>query len=297
MNVLFDKEVTVITPCFCSGADQNIAEIRASAIRGEWRWWFRVLGGTATDEADLFGSTSGDGKASKVIVRVSMQERGEALSINLGSPMSPLAYLLYFANVSSSPKGARLSGKGMVPPGSTFKLQVLERMDISENFRTMVIESLRAMLRFGAVGYRARRACGALSSEIISFTDFKQHCSDIAKDGVEVVWLTKNDEPLYYKNDKAEIILGEMGQILKDLRKDGYSAGKSGDTLTPFGNAGNKRYNLDRQASGVRLRPVKLKEGILPVLVYVETGLDPQCRDSSFYLRGKYVGSGVLAGA
>jgi hypothetical protein len=31
--------------------------------------------------------------------------------------------------------------------------------------------------------------------------------------------------------------------------------------------------------------------------IYAEDGLDPQCRDSSFYLRGKYVGSGVLAGA
>ena len=47
--------VELITPCFCAGADQTTAEIRAPSIRGELRWWFRVLGGTPEQERAVFG--------------------------------------------------------------------------------------------------------------------------------------------------------------------------------------------------------------------------------------------------
>ncbi|WP_166792913.1 hypothetical protein [Methylacidiphilum caldifontis] len=46
--------ITFLTPCFCGGAEQNVAETRASAVRAELRWWFRVLGGTKEQEKQVF---------------------------------------------------------------------------------------------------------------------------------------------------------------------------------------------------------------------------------------------------
>lgn len=292
MKTLFDDTVTIITPCFCAGEDQNHAEIRAPSIRGEWRWWFRTLGGTREEEADIFGASSGNGKASKVIVRVKMMSEGDRQRIKLGGINDPLTYLLYFVDRSSH--GKRLEPEGMLAPDAEFRLQVLAKHGLSLGLQKKAETALWAMLRFGAVGYRARRACGALSAEEISFSDFVASANDISAHNVDVVWLAKNEKPVFYQ--KWRDTLKELGTILKELRKDGYSAGKRGDSLTPFGNAGNRSQHLDRQASGVRLRPVLLKEGILPAIVYTDAGLDPQCRDPGFYLRGRHVGSGVLEG-
>ena len=70
----------VITPCFAGGAEpEKQAEIRAPSIRGQLRWWFRVLGGFSSlkpipvrdQEERIFGSTAGGaGVASPLIVRV-----------------------------------------------------------------------------------------------------------------------------------------------------------------------------------------------------------------------------------
>ncbi len=47
--------IELLTPCFCAGADQTKAEIRAPSIRGQLRWWFRALGGTPQGEKEVFG--------------------------------------------------------------------------------------------------------------------------------------------------------------------------------------------------------------------------------------------------
>ncbi|MCL2104631.1 MAG: type III-B CRISPR module RAMP protein Cmr1 [Kiritimatiellaeota bacterium] len=44
--ILYTNRLSFITPTFLAGANQNTPEIRASSIRGQLRWWFRVLGGT-----------------------------------------------------------------------------------------------------------------------------------------------------------------------------------------------------------------------------------------------------------
>ena len=80
----------LITPCFCGGAEpEKQAEIRATSIRGQLRWWFRTLGGFKSldpmpvrdQEALIFGSTAGDeGRAGKVILRVCSATCGSSLN-------------------------------------------------------------------------------------------------------------------------------------------------------------------------------------------------------------------------
>ena len=65
-----NESFEIITPCFCAGADPNMAELRAPSIRGELRWWFRVLGGSPEAEKSLFGGVHNGTYASKIGIRV-----------------------------------------------------------------------------------------------------------------------------------------------------------------------------------------------------------------------------------
>ena len=55
-------QVELVTPCFLSGADQTSAELRAAAIRGQLRWWFRAVAG------GVFGGDLAKTKASETMV-------------------------------------------------------------------------------------------------------------------------------------------------------------------------------------------------------------------------------------
>ena len=86
----------IITPCFCGGAESDqAAEIRAASIRGQLRWWFRVLGGFESlvasmpdvrDQENLiFGSAAGEeGSGGKLTVRVRAGKLEAARKDNAG---------------------------------------------------------------------------------------------------------------------------------------------------------------------------------------------------------------------
>ena len=71
MTEILSSTFEFTTPTFLCGADQSLAEIRPASIRGQLRWWFRVLGGTGAQEAAVFGGVHGGTVASPVVVRVS----------------------------------------------------------------------------------------------------------------------------------------------------------------------------------------------------------------------------------
>src|SRR5664280_1027452 len=97
--------LTFLTPCFCAGADQTVAELRSSAIRGQLRWWFRALGGTPEQEGDVFGATARDeGCASLLQVRTRLIQRGPDWKPFRMSPGQPGAYIWFFASVASDKK-------------------------------------------------------------------------------------------------------------------------------------------------------------------------------------------------
>src|SRR5690606_30327286 len=89
-----------IMPCFCAGADQAKAEIRAPSIRGQLRWWFRALAGTRDEENQVFGGVHGGTTASAVIIRARILKRGEPWSPPKVDQNSPDSYVWYFASVS-----------------------------------------------------------------------------------------------------------------------------------------------------------------------------------------------------
>lgn len=271
-----DYNLEIITPCFCAGADQGQSEIRAPSLRGCLRWWFRVLGGTSEQEQVVFGGISGDeGKGSSIIVRVIELIKGDPIKFPSMTRGAPLSYLLYFAKVSGKPKGIRFSNSGIIPPGSTFTMSVLYRRDIGTREKDILSSSILAFVRLGSLGYRATRGCGAISlaDEVLDFSEFNAWSRKLSN--VEVSWLVEKDEDRPVFCDDWNLVLRREEEILKAFREE-YPAGKYGDRLTPLGISGNQRENIDRQASALRLRPVKLKEGLLPAIIYTERALDPR---------------------
>lgn len=161
--------IELVTPCFCAGADQTRAEIRAPSIRGQLRWWFRALGGTPEQEADIFGSAAGNskGQSSRIVVRVRNLERAGEWQPWRMTQNDPGGYIWYFATVSGDKKRwyekgdprRKFNTDGCIPPGSTFDLEILYRRPVES---ALWRSSLQCFLSLGSVGMRATRAMGAI---------------------------------------------------------------------------------------------------------------------------------------
>ena len=158
----------LLTPCFCAGADQSKAEIRAPAIRGQLRWWFRTLGGfrslhlltPAEQEATIFGSAAGDeGTASPLVIRVSALTSNVAKDADqMGAPiLSDKGYLLF--PLRSNPKKNEYKGRGVIDQGS-FSLTITWRgsADLWPDIQALVA----IFGQLGALGFRSRRGFGTL---------------------------------------------------------------------------------------------------------------------------------------
>lgn len=270
MKTIMDKEFEFITPCFCAGADQNKPEIRASTIRGELRWWFRVLSGSREEEAETFGAVHGKANPSAVVVRVNDVNVKTAKKIEF-RPMSDKGYLYFFAEKSGNDKGIHRTAPGhYLAPGTSFRLQVLLRKEISEQSAVLLNRSLEMFLVFGAIGLRATRGCGAFSE----------------KDGVDIEELRKlarmDPKILVRKIPGTETATsGEkcqesLGGFLRDLRKNNRLSGKIESAL-------GYSIGTRRMSSALRLRPVKTANGFLPVIIYTDAACSqPSISDMVF---------------
>lgn len=242
--------IQFITPCFCAGADQTKAELRASAVRGQLRWWFRALGGTATQEAEAFGSVRhAESTASSVFVRVVVPPSGGEKDWSTRiSPagMDSKTYLLgYFCdNRLRAPQG-----QGAIPPGSNTKIELLVRRPLGQHASQYLKQAIRMFFSIGALGYRATRCAGAFS------------CTEYALNAQSWAELSRTLKTAGFKvalldqafRDWVELC-GRAGRLLKvDLReKTGITAGRNGTSPNALGSAN------PRQASVVHLRPVRI---------------------------------------
>jgi hypothetical protein len=160
----------LITPCFCGGAEpEHRAEIRCASIRGQLRWWFRVLGGFKSlsplsvreQECRIFGSAAGDTGLSGAL-RLQLAQplgsntRKNAEDFNAGVP-TDLGYGMF----PLRPQGNGRDGKrGVISEGSEFSLAVIWRGDVK--VWPEILSLLSVWSHLGALGFRSRRALGAL---------------------------------------------------------------------------------------------------------------------------------------
>ncbi len=245
MKILFDDEVTLVTPCFCSGADQNIAEIRASSIRGEWRWWFRALGASAKEEVEVFGGIGGTAQASKVIVRVSDVRKKN-------SPVLLPKNLKFFL---------KSRGESCVPEGSVFKLTVLSKQN---DITPLASLSLEIVLRLGGIGLRSNRGCGAMQAK--DYRPTKDKFIEWAK------VLADNDVQLFCLQETEKSAYGALQILEEHINNFRSEMGVEKNAKNALGYVqGNKRHS-----SCLRVRPVILSDQtFLPVFIYSDAALAP----------------------
>lgn len=238
MMTKVEFNIQFITPCFCAGADQTQPELRASAIRGQLRWWFRAPGGEFDEEAKVFGSVhhshaTASSVSLRVVARPSGGERDWSTKIN-PKAMDSKAYLLGFFCSN------RLQAQAALPPGSDAKVSVLAREPLSPNLS----QAIRTFFSIGALGYHATRCAGAFSSAEYALD--AQRWAELSRllrtAGFEVALL---DQVFH---DWVQLC-SHAGDLLKNrLRK------VTGPSTSPnaLGSAN------PRQASVVHLRPVRI---------------------------------------
>ncbi len=179
MNPIEGK-LQFITHCFCAGADQKTAELRAASIRGELRWWFRVLGGWQGDERplrdqelELFGGLEATGEkkphASKFIVRITDEQvkkdckNAEELG---ATPNNAMGYLLFPLRPEKDPQTKQIvnpNRRGFISPGGVFTLRLTPCGLAREPWESRLKALVTIFGELGALGFRARRCMGAMT--------------------------------------------------------------------------------------------------------------------------------------
>ena len=162
-------EMELLTRCLLGGArPAEVAELRASSIRGQLRWWFRTLGGfkqfqsttLRRQEDDVFGVASGDtGNAGNLRVQI-LQPRRPSIQIVGESNQSEFAtekYLLwpFFQSKNDIP-----NDRAYLAAGTRFQLRIHWRGDPA--LWPSVLALVDVVGSLGALGTRSRRAMGAL---------------------------------------------------------------------------------------------------------------------------------------
>lgn len=148
----------LITPMYGGGVKAGEVDrampIRASALRGQLRFWWRLLyGGVFEDECAIWGGISAKGaRASQVTVRVDCEPVDHTLLI-LAKPPNVPGY------------GLILDRQG--PPAMLLKQGYEFELTLEfdgEVCKDQVLTALRWWLSFGGVGARTRRGFGAVQA-------------------------------------------------------------------------------------------------------------------------------------
>lgn len=257
-----------ITPCFCGGASPIVAEIRAPSIRGELRWWFRCLGGSAAQERTIFGGVAGTAAASSLLVRVSGIS-GDAVPYSpdykkLEDPGNYLHYWLTAPNANGDsrmwetpPDGKHQKGvirpESQISPGISFDLSLHRHRHGSAEEEALLNRAVECLLNFGCVGFRKTRGFGAWvvspADSLPTRGELEQLLKNLPDGFSSKLEAASNPDPLQALRQvetklKADKLAG-TGLRLNHKAKD----------KTPLGYS----HGSDRQASAVHFRPVAFK--------------------------------------
>ena len=160
----YEIKLKIVTPCIMSGYNQKEAELRAPSIRGQLRHWFRVLGGSRTEETTLFGGigASDSGAKSKIIVRVKTPTNEIIVSKKDGQKISGNKFDYFLWPLRGTRNNPNAGERGIIEP------QLIDISIIDKSNSTSFEKCLKAFLYLGALGSRSRRAYGSIFPEKVS---------------------------------------------------------------------------------------------------------------------------------
>lgn len=160
-------DCTLVTPMYGGGVSAGEADlsmpIRASGIRGQLRFWWRLLYGAGKksnalfkDEVALWGGIAANGPcASLVTVRANGNGRGAPRVVCQSAIRLFPRYALAGGSASS----------GFLQNGYSFNLTLTFDSGITPLQKDQVYKTLRWWLSFGGVGARTRRGLGAIRAK------------------------------------------------------------------------------------------------------------------------------------
>lgn len=222
----------LVTPMYGGGVQAAIPDIkmpiRAAAIRGQLRFWWRLLAkqkwglqDTALHQAEWalwggMGANDTDGQASKVFLRVKeIKFKGKPVEILLRDALTDLftEYAPHYALFPARPAQGQAPSMRLFKPDLKWELHWRLAVSASEDDKQQVLETLRWWVMFGGVGARTRRGCGAFTVETCSIQEIMQPIS------VEEAQAAGCRLVVRQEIDKAEQAWKEAVERLRDFRQ------------------------------------------------------------------------------
>lgn len=185
-TVTIEATYRIVTPMFCSGADQTSAELRVPSFKGALRFWWRsLMWGRVSDhrelqqkEAELFGASDQRCGQSRVQLRISSRElehqidKGQVFEGGKLVGAHYLGYGVMEAFDGKNTKAGRLT-RPMIPGGHFTVSCRFSRFATDKQ----IDEVRRALILLGTVGglgSRSRRGFGSLTLKSLTVDDDPQ---------------------------------------------------------------------------------------------------------------------------
>lgn len=211
----------LVTPMYGGGVTSAVVDeqlpIRASSIRGQLRFWWRLLAKNKWQLGDDktirqlefalwggMGSGDTDGLASQVFLRVSdirnlkvepwakyePHHRGGFQSIPTPEVWANAPYALFPAQGKKPGLPDSQAPHALAKAGLNFKLQLRFAETMSDPQRQQVLETLRWWVNFGGLGARSRRGLGSIKA--VGLNELKDvsmplSTGDVAQAGCQLV--------------------------------------------------------------------------------------------------------------
>ena len=160
-------KIKLVTPCISSGADQKSGEIRSASLRGVLHFWFRVLGGSLTEEQAVFGRIGKQDETRKSSLNVRVKtpvEMCTKVQDSKGLTGNEFDYFLWPLRDQRHTPGA--GERGVVVAGEEFDL-ILSHNRIKDG-APLPSDVFKVALLLGSLGSRSRRCYGSLWPETLT---------------------------------------------------------------------------------------------------------------------------------
>ena len=220
----------LMTPMYGGGVEPGEVDcampIRPSAIRGQLRFWWRLLNGVGlrpqdvfAAESDLWGGIATTGpRASRVAVDVAAEPVGSAATVKAGHHRFPAyAFIL-----------ERDDDPTLLGDGYEFMLTLRFAGRVTDARREQVIEALRWWASFGGIGARTRRGLGTVK---ISGGDVRLKpvtCKEVESRGGRMVLRGARKSAIEAWKDALEALKNfRQGESLGRNRGGGQHPGRS----------------------------------------------------------------------
>lgn len=188
----------LITPMYGGGTVSTKVDtkmpIRASAIRGQLRFWWRLLAkhewklkDIPQKEKEIWGGigSGDDGIAGNVLLRVNNLSKRITENHLIKYDDKPLIDLKYVLFPAHNETDETKTPHKLLKQGLTFDLQFAfcEKIAHQKEIKNQVIETLQWWVNFGGLGFRSRKGLGAIYAN--QCLDYPQICKLLSKEDVE----------------------------------------------------------------------------------------------------------------